>query len=561
MQALERGAAALREIRSSSNAKTVLELTREQERTKAAEAARDGEVARAQAAQMQAEGARIKGEEDRKSLQQKAQHRAQLLEYEDQLARRRAEENAEAAKRRKAEQLSMQEQSAQRIEAMKRQAEEEAVARRRAEDRQRLALEQERDAAKAKAEAEGRIKEGRENADIKMKQLLEVADADRKKLMEALELGFKRVGEGVSSVLDDQSRMAALAGGVALMAVGVYGAREGARLARTLGERVLGQPSLVRESSRRRPWARGTPPPPPAKAGEGASTAAAAGAGGASGWFPDVVLAPSLSRRMFTVAQSLAGAQACGGNLRNVLMYGPPGTGKTLAARELARRCGLEYAIMSGGDVAPLGRMGAARLHEVFDWAQRSNKGLLLFVDEADAFLADRAKAGMTEDMRAALNATLMRTGDAAGAGGVVNKISLVLATNRPQDLDAAVHDRMDEMLEFPLPQAEERVHLLKLYFKKLIATPPQAKFLSFAAQPATIKIDDQASIDGAMQEVAALADGWSGREIAKYMSSVQAEAYVHGARCDADMLRRVAQSKIDERAAKEAFALKSQKF
>jgi hypothetical protein len=41
----------------------------------------------------------------------------------------------------------------------------------------------------------------------------------------------------------------------------------------------------------------------------------------------------------------------------------------------------------------------------------------------------------------------------------------------------------------------------------------------------------------------------------------VQAEAYVHGARCDADMLRRVAQSKIDERAAKEAFALKSQKI
>ena len=116
---------------------------------------------------------------------------------------------------------------------MKHRAEEEAAARRRAEEAQRLALEKERDAAKAAAEAEGRIKEGRENADIKMKQLLEVADADRKKLMEALELGFKRVGEGVSSVLDDQSRMAALAGGVALLAVGVYGAREGARLART----------------------------------------------------------------------------------------------------------------------------------------------------------------------------------------------------------------------------------------------------------------------------------------------------------------------------------------
>ena len=34
----------------------------------------------------------------------------------------------------------------------------------------------------------------------------------------------------------------------------------------------------------------------------------------------------------------------------------PPGTGKTLTARRLAHRAGLEYAIMTGGDVAPLGK-------------------------------------------------------------------------------------------------------------------------------------------------------------------------------------------------------------
>lgn len=37
------------------------------------------------------------------------------------------------------------------------------------------------------------------------------------------------------------------------------------------------------------------------------------------------------------------------------LPAGPPGTGKTMAAKRLARTSGMDYAILSGGDVAPLG--------------------------------------------------------------------------------------------------------------------------------------------------------------------------------------------------------------
>ena len=51
--------------------------------------------------------------------------------------------------------------------------------------------------------------------------------------------------------------------------------------------------------------------------------------------------------------------------------------------------------------------------------------------------------------MRSALNALLYRT------GGQSTDVVLVLATNRPEDLDAAILDRMDETLEFPLPGAQ----------------------------------------------------------------------------------------------------------
>lgn len=66
------------------------------------------------------------------------------------------------------------------------------------------------------------------------------------------------------------------------------------------------------------------------------------------------------------------------------------GTGKSMAAKRLARTAGLDYAIMSGGDVAPLGGKAVQQLHEMFDWAESSRRGLLLFIDEADAFLGRR---------------------------------------------------------------------------------------------------------------------------------------------------------------------------
>ncbi len=43
----------------------------------------------------------------------------------------------------------------------------------------------------------------------------------------------------------------------------------------------------------------------------------------------------------------------------------------TMQAKRLAYNSGMNYAIMSGGDVAPLGADGVTKLHEIFDWANR----------------------------------------------------------------------------------------------------------------------------------------------------------------------------------------------
>ena len=286
------------------------------------------------------------------------------------------------------------------------------------------------------------------------------------------------------------------------------------------------------------------------------SAAQAVGAkdGGASaGVLGDVVLDAKLETRVRSLATATANTRANGAPFRNVMLYGPPGTGKTMLAKRLARHSGLDYALMTGGDVAPLGADAVTRIHELFDWASTSRRGLLLFVDEADAFLAKRTggeTTGATPQQsssvsstnhpggtRSALNALLYRTGELS------RDVVLVIATNRPEDLDAAVLDRMDESMEFGLPDLEARKKLLRLYFDKLVVRgedagddAPATGFLGALGigkggkrgggkTGASIAVDKNVD-DAALDKAAAKMDGFSGREIAKTVAGVSGAAY-----------------------------------
>ena len=68
-----------------------------------------------------------------------------------------------------------------------------------------------------------------------------------------------------------------------------------------------------------------------------------------------------------------------------------------------------------------------------------------------------------SQGLRGALNAVLFRTGDQS------RDFAVVLATNRPGDLDSAILDRMDEALEFGLPGVSERQQILSLYLDQYI--------------------------------------------------------------------------------------------
>jgi len=210
-------------------------------------------------------------------------------------------------------------------------------------------------------------------------------------------------------------------------------------------------------------------------------------------------------------------------------------------AQRFAEYSGLEYAIMSGGDVAPLEDQAVTELHKLFKWVHRSKKGVLLFIDEADAFLSSR-KGHMSESLRNALTTMLYHTGTPS------SQFMMVLATNRPHDLDGAVLDRIDESVEFGLPGIKAREELVSLYFKKYITTPLKIKALKpedllngkkeengkhepektralftpkGTAIPPTPRREDLVA-EEALVEAARRLHGFSGREISKLMTSLQ---------------------------------------
>ncbi|KAL3844825.1 hypothetical protein ACJIZ3_002228 [Penstemon smallii] len=542
-ESLERGAKALRKINDSPYKTQVFDVMRKQEETRLLESAAEKVHFEAIQAQGDIEKQRKWAEDQRNLYQQQAQAKAQMLRYEDELARKRMQTDHEAQKRHNAELVQLQEQSSIRKEQARRATEEQIQAQQRQTEKERAEIERETIRVKAMAEAEGRAHEAKLTEDHNRRMLLERINGEREKWLAAINTTFSHIEGGFRILLTDRSKLLMTVGGVTALAAGVYTTREGARVTWGYVNRILGQPSLIRESSMSKfPWS-GVGSRAANQALKFSTAAGAAVPAQSKSALQDVVLHPSLQKRIEQLARATSNTKIHKAPFRNMLFYGPPGTGKTMVAREIARKSGLDYAMMTGGDVAPLGAQAVTKIHEIFDWAKKSKKGLLLFIDEADAFLCERNSTHMSEAQRSALNALLFRTGDQS------RDVVLVLATNRPGDLDSAVTDRIDEVIEFPLPREDERFKLLKLYMTKYLCGEggSESKWGHlFKKKSQKITIKDIS--DDVIREAAQKTEGFSGREIAKLMASVQAAVYGRpDCVLDSDLFREIVEYKVAE--------------
>ncbi|KAA8493527.1 ATPase family AAA domain-containing protein 3 [Porphyridium purpureum] len=494
---LERAAAAARELDRSPNANAALNLIQEQERTKQAEYSARGKEMEAASKQMELERVAKAAEEQRRNMQAQTEHQQQLELYKDRLERKRQTDLLE-------NQLSAQ----RGLQEEQRQKDEESVARQEAIRKRTLEYEAQlrakTEAARAHAEAEGRIKEARENRDINRENVLLQAKEYRETVLESIKLTTSSVGSALQTFLGDRQRMTAAVAVLSATALGVYSARSSASVMGRFVEARIGKPPLIRETSRpslsqllRHPV-------------KSAGAIQAVRNADASHVMKGIVLPAPLEQRLQQIAVATQHARENGAPYRNLLLHGPPGTGKTLFAKSLAHNVGMHYAILTGGDVAPLGRDAVTELHKVFDWAEHSRRGLLLFVDEADAFLRSRTSDHMTEETRSALNAFLYRTGENS------RRFMVVYASNQPELFDWAATDRVDEVIEVDLPGLEERKRLVKLYFDKYIRNGSTAK----------MRIQYGGIDEGDLDLVATRLEHASGRDISKFFIGLQSAAF-----------------------------------
>ncbi|XP_015793403.1 ATPase family AAA domain-containing protein 3-B [Tetranychus urticae] len=490
---LERAAAAAKELEKSVYAKQAFELSKMQESTKQMELQSKLKEYEAALEQAKVEQKRIDYEERRKTLAEETKQHQARAQYQDQLARKRYDDQLIQQQRANDENLRRQEESVAKQEAMRKATIEHEMDLRSKNDTKRIEAEM-----KAKAIVE------RENRDIYLEQIKVKAAEQRVTVLESIRTAGQVLGEGFKGFISDWDRVTSTAASLTLIAAGIYSAKYGISIVGRSIESRIGKPSLVRDTSRLNAIDMVRHPVDTTKRIVISRKPEDALKG--------VILRPSLEERLRDVAIATRNTKRNQGYYRNILFYGPPGTGKTLFAKKLAQHSGMDYAILSGGDVTPMGAEGVTAIHKVFNWANTSRRGLLLFVDEADAFLRKRSSINMSENMRATLNAFLYRTGEQS------TKFMMVLASNTPEHFDWAVNDRIDEVVEFQLPTLEERERLVRLYFDKFVLQPA-------AQRKRRLKVE-QFDFVTSCSKIAQMTDGLSGREISKLGVAWQASAY-----------------------------------
>ena len=147
--------------------------------------------------------------------------------------------------------------------------------------------------------------------------------------------------------------------------------------------------------------------------------------------------------------------------LPGLLLYGPPGTGKTLLAKAVAKESKATVLEVSGAQIYEkyVGE-GEKMVRAVFSLAKKLSP-CVVFIDEADAILGSRSSAGNRNTHREIIN-QFLREWD----GMDDHSVFMMVASNRPFDLDDAVLRRLPRRLLVDLPVAQDRESILGIHLK-----------------------------------------------------------------------------------------------
>lgn len=144
---------------------------------------------------------------------------------------------------------------------------------------------------------------------------------------------------------------------------------------------------------------------------------------------------------------------------KGILLFGPPGTGKTLIGKAIANESKATFFNISASSLMSKWIGEGEKLVRTLFAVAKFKQPSVIFIDEIDSLLSQRSEGDSDNGTRRMKTEFLVHL-DGAGTTGE-DKVLIVGATNRPQEIDEAVRRRLVKKLYIPLPNSVARKSMI----------------------------------------------------------------------------------------------------